>query len=101
MGNTQVNNYAHFDGLVHGAHWSAVDSILSDNYLDLTTVVDASVLRGTKAVWLAPNSSKDSRYGGTIFHIPLDILENKHLYWIEVNDYQLSQAASRISLQQP
>ncbi|KAI9090036.1 hypothetical protein DFS34DRAFT_638544 [Phlyctochytrium arcticum] len=125
LGDTCMEDYEEFDGLVHATHIETSGQIATDGKISGRSSDDSTVanhglalleqttippeyacIHHTKTCWVAPNSELSPRFGPVVFNLNLygtgGILDedadgnNFTYYFLEVIDYHKSQSASRI-----
>ncbi|KAJ3010735.1 hypothetical protein HKX48_007222 [Thoreauomyces humboldtii] len=128
LGDTCMEDYEEFDGLVHATHIEALRRIAIDGQISGRVSTDSTVANGgldlienttippeyacvhyTETCRVAPNSELSSRFGPVVFNLSLPGTEGIlrrggkgwdyfTYYFLEVIDYHRSQSASRIFL---
>lgn len=122
LGDTTLNNYSLFEGLVHATHLRDAVRIVEDKEISCRAITDHTVanaamslwpeyeipeeyrcLYGKTAVWIAPDCSTSYRFGPIVFNLSIcgnegiwRLPSDFHYYWIETIDYHKTEAASRI-----
>ncbi|KAJ3015396.1 hypothetical protein HKX48_004616, partial [Thoreauomyces humboldtii] len=126
LGDTCMEDYEEFNGLVHATHIEALRRIAIDGQISGRVSTDSTVandgldlientaippeyacVHHTETCWVASNSELSSRFGPVVFNLSLHGTEGilrrggtgwDHFtyYFLEVIDYHRSQSASRI-----